>query len=939
MIRLLITTLIVVLTTSTWSQAPQYNFITEQEYALRKANNLLVGNEVVLSPGMIDPDDLKGTVYVSHFSPDKATGCSGYFPPPGPSLPSTSVDDGWAAASPFALPFTYCFYGNNYNQVWMNNNGNISFQNGISTFSSSAFPSAGNAMVAAFWADFYLTMGGTMHATITPTAAIFNWVNMGYFANQNDKINTCQIVITDGFDPLVIEGNTAIHFADMQWTTGSASGGVSGFGGTPATVGANAGNGVDFIQIGRFDHAGVDYDGPNGNNDGVSWLDNKSFYFDFCATGNIAPIALQTSYCDTIPVCNTGTQQVVFPFASPENTQQTHVYVSDTDFDHLTTQDSIVAANGSITINIDGSQETMGIHYVTINAVDNFAPSDTTSITYYYEVVDGSSFFNPPPIISFNPGCAPVAFSVSGTYDSYLWQESGGLTDPNNTSSTYIVDHFHNGPLTLTVTSNGCSYTFDTLAVVSAPPPFNFVGEFDYCSNEFFTLLALSDSLALSSVQWENTATPGVPISNNYSTQLVNGQYQVTIYDGTGVCANDTTFTITMVPSPVIFIDTFACDYQFQVAGTIAAMGGVWTSIPAGLNFNTSTSNNPIITTNVPGTYTVVFTDNYCGESPSAQLEFIPYPTIFNDTMLCGNTMNIVDVTAWNQSVIWTSNNSSQVSFSPDDATFQPTVSFASPGNYTLTMTDKKCLNAVSVNVFVPQNTVILADTFACNGQILITGTSTESAGNWSSPNSEISFSNTTNLNPLVVASSPGTYSVIFTGNECNYADTAEITFIANPQVQINDTTVCSGQVITLTASGAPQNDNYLWNTGDVTISTVAALDGLYIIAASNECATVVDSALVNWLTCDINVPNLLVLSSTQGNEQLYIDFSGVQSFELVITNRWGQEVFHTSDPLDVWDGTDQGTVVSEGVYNYVLNVTLMNNEPLMKQGFIQLYH
>ncbi|MBK7573604.1 MAG: hypothetical protein IPI10_19160 [Bacteroidetes bacterium] len=35
------------------------------------------------------------------------------------------------------------------------------------------------------------------------------------------------------------------------WTTGDASGGTGGFIGTPATVGVNNGNGIDYIQIGN----------------------------------------------------------------------------------------------------------------------------------------------------------------------------------------------------------------------------------------------------------------------------------------------------------------------------------------------------------------------------------------------------------------------------------------------------------------------------------------------------------------------------------------------------------------------------------------------------------------------------------------------------------------------------------------------------------------
>ncbi|MCC6700484.1 MAG: gliding motility-associated C-terminal domain-containing protein [Fluviicola sp.] len=934
--------LLLLLFVTSWSfgqNTPTFNYVTETQYQYLKTHNGLTGNEVVLSEGMVNPNDYKGTVYVSSYSPEKATGCSGYFPPPGPSLPSTSIDDGWATASPFTLPFSFCFYGNNYNQVWMNNNGNISFNNGISAFSSSAFPSVGNTMIAAFWGDFYLTNGGTMHATITPTAAIFNWVSMGYYSNQNDKVNTCQIVITNGLDPLVIEGNTAIHFADMQWTTGSASSGVGGFLGTPATVGANSGNGTDFIQIGRFDHAGTDYDGPNGNNDGVSWLDNKSFYFDFCTTGNIAPLALQTSYCDTIQVCNTGTSQIVFPFSSPENNQLTHVYVDSTTLLNYTTQDSIVAANGSITVNINGSMETLGVHTLIMSAVDNYSTQDTTTITYYIEIVDGSSFFTPEPIISFNPGCSPVDFTVSGTWDSYSWQETGSGTNPNNTNSTYTIDNAHNGLLSVTITTNGCSYTVDTFAIVNPQPVFNFAGSFDFCSNEFFTQLALSDSALLSSVNWFNATAPTIPISNNFSMSLVNGQYVIEIFDNTGTCSNDTTITISMIPSPAIFIDTFACDFSFQVSNTFSAGGGIWSSLDPEISFNDPTLANPIITSSAVGTYQVSFTDNVCNETLTRSIEFIPYPTIFNDTLICSDTLNIVNVSAYGNSVTWASSDPSNVNFLPDDATMLATVVFDQPGTYNLVMTDKKCLNAVNVDVTLAVLPQILQDTFACDNQLNIVGTVANNGGVWSSTDSEISFNNPNALNPIVQTTTPGVYTVQFTDNSCQLSETVVIDFIANPVVSTFDTLICSGDAVTLIASGAPQNDTYTWSDGTQGISTVASLDGDYIVVAQNECGTATDTAYVVTMPCNIIVPNIIVLSSTAGNNALFIEYDGAEAFELVITNRWGNVVFETTDPLNVWNGTQNGQVLSEGIYSYILEVTLVNGEELTKQGFIHLYH
>ncbi|MBK8364521.1 MAG: hypothetical protein IPL24_12920 [Bacteroidetes bacterium] len=94
------------------------------------------------------------------------------------------------------------------------------------------------------------------------------------------------MIITDGFDPLLPPGsNVSFCYQDMQWTTGDASQGAGGFGGVPATVGVNSGNGTDYIQIGLFDQAGSQYDGPFANNDGIDALDNQSFIFNVCQSG------------------------------------------------------------------------------------------------------------------------------------------------------------------------------------------------------------------------------------------------------------------------------------------------------------------------------------------------------------------------------------------------------------------------------------------------------------------------------------------------------------------------------------------------------------------------------------------------------------------------------------------------------------------------------
>jgi hypothetical protein len=126
---------------------------------------------------------------------------------------------------------------------------------------------------------------------------------VGYYSQHTDKLNTFQLIITDGLDTILPAGsNVSFCYGDMQWTTGDASAGSNGFGGTPSTTGVNIGNGVDYFQVTRADQAGYLFDGPYSLNDGVDWLDDQEIYFNTSITGNIPPLVMNSTICDTIDV-------------------------------------------------------------------------------------------------------------------------------------------------------------------------------------------------------------------------------------------------------------------------------------------------------------------------------------------------------------------------------------------------------------------------------------------------------------------------------------------------------------------------------------------------------------------------------------------------------------------------------------------------------------
>ncbi len=204
------------------------------------------------------------------------------------------------------LPFNFSFYGTTYDSLYINNNGNISFDLPYSTFTANPFPDPNYNMIAPFWADVDTRSanGGNVWFKLNPHSLVVVWDHVGYWNMMEDKLNTFQVIISDGQDTIVPAGNNvSFCYGDMQWTTGSASLGVGGIGGTPATVGVNIGNGLDYFQVGQFDTLGTAFDGPYNTFDGVDFLDDQEIYFNLSSsTTNIPPLVMSSLICDTIDV-------------------------------------------------------------------------------------------------------------------------------------------------------------------------------------------------------------------------------------------------------------------------------------------------------------------------------------------------------------------------------------------------------------------------------------------------------------------------------------------------------------------------------------------------------------------------------------------------------------------------------------------------------------
>jgi Nidogen-like len=138
-------------------------------------------------------------------------------------------DDGSTGIVP--MGFFIDFYGYSNATLYVNNNGNVTFTEGEGDFVPEDLVSLGIQIIAPFWADVdtsnlgsdmvkYGTNGVDGHAAFG-----VDWVNVGYYNAQADKLLSCQLVIINRSD--IAPGNFDMEFnyEKVQWQWGYASGG------------------------------------------------------------------------------------------------------------------------------------------------------------------------------------------------------------------------------------------------------------------------------------------------------------------------------------------------------------------------------------------------------------------------------------------------------------------------------------------------------------------------------------------------------------------------------------------------------------------------------------------------------------------------------------------------------------------------------------------
>ncbi|MFQ5446514.1 MAG: PKD domain-containing protein, partial [Saprospiraceae bacterium] len=565
---------------------------------------------------------------------------------------------------------------------------------------------------------------------------------------------------------------------------------------------------------------------------------------------------------------------------------------------------------------------------VTLIATNDCGPDTTTqSITIVTPPTAGFS-------ANATTGCTPLTVTFtnesSENATSWQWDFPGGdpasSTDESptvtyNSAGTYAVT------LIATNSAGADTVTMASFIVVTTVPSPGFT-----VSTNVFEATFTNTTLNGTSYEWDfgdgGTSTEENPVH----TYAGDGTYTVTL-TATNDCGSATfTEDVVITSMPVAGFsanETAGCaPFTVQFTDESSSNSTSWNWEFPGGNPSSSTNQNPAVTYDEPGTYSVTLTvGNSLGENTLTQTDYITVNTV----PVAGFTSSadLLEVTFTNTS---TNATSYEWDFGDSQTSTEenPVHTYDQDGTYTVTLTATNECGSVTttqeVTVITPPTAGFSAAvTEGCVSlTVQFNNESSENATSWQWEFPGGTPATSTDENPTVVYNEAGTYSVTLTAT--NAAGNSTVT--QTDLIVVNDVPTAgftsSADLLEVTFTNTSSNaTSYEWDFGDSQTSTeenpvhTYANDGTYTVTltATNECGSVTTTQEVTVIT-----PPTAGFSAaiTEGCVPFTVQFSN-ESSENATSFEWE---FPGGTPAT---STDENPVVvydAAGTYSVTLTVT-----------------
>ena len=562
-------------------------------------------------------------------------------------------------------------------------------------------------------------------------------------------------------------------------------------------------------------------------------------------------------------------------------------------------------------------------------------------------------------IASGGIGGGEYEWTLASDLNTVVFTGENLITTFDSNSETYVVNF---------ISDDGCPSIAESFTVSLLVIDIELIEPFQVCSGDSIQFVVLNnDPNQTLMFEWEDNIHITAGESTDMPT-IVVGEGETDPFELPFVVTNELgcilmdTLDVVIAETPVLtFNSTLTECGELEVCFDIPVdfFGfSLWNFGDLTTTDDTSLDMAPCYTYPDFGTYTVTLSNvsGICQAEPVTVEVIINPQIVINElpdfTVCDGNEVTLTADTNLDSeayAAIWC-NAAGDTLFVGGEYVFVPTEDI----DVTLKVSDVNDCNdmqTINVNVFDFDLDVLFPEVFCGGAEVPVTVTN-NSDGDlsyvWGPADCVISGGDT--ANPVLTASGDNKqFTVTATNNEtgCTMDFLYDIP-VTEFDIDVDaspDTTINEGEDVDIYVLGSEEGDTFEWSNGNMEeAQTVMPTDTtIYTVTVTDEngCTDTAEITInVRKPECDetdVYLPNAFSPNGDGVNDILYVRSNFIESMELIIYNRWHQEVFRTTDQSIGWDGTFGGEILTPDAYAYFLDVVCINAVEYTNKGNVSI--